>query len=232
MSKQAIILFGPPGAGKGAQSELISNKIGAYIFETSGIIGRKIAEAKSGDFIEADGEKFYFEKEKEIMEHGKLWDPPFVVHFVIEKIKELAEEGENVIFSGSPRTIYEVEKIVPLLEKLYGKENIKVVLLDIKAEETIFRNSHRKRCELMRHSIIFNNETEKLSLCPLDGSKLVTRADDDAEAIRVRINEYTERTLPMLDYFKKNNFIVSTVNGAQSVADVFRDILKAVEEKK
>ena len=82
----------------------------------------------------------------------------------------------------------------------------------------------------MRHSILFNKETENLAICPLDGSKLVKRKDlDDPQTIRVRIKEYTDRTLPMLEYFDKNNFKVSKIKGKQSVADVFDDILKVLK---
>jgi len=229
MNKQVIILFGPPGAGKGTQSELLSDKLGSYMFETSGIIGRKIAEAKPGSFVEVDGEKYYFETEDKMAKSGKLWDPPFVVYFVRERIHELFAEGESIIFSGSPRTIYEVEKITPLLEQLYKKENIKIILLEIKPEATIYRNAHRKVCELMRHSILFSEETKDLTVCPLDGSALSRRKDDDAEAVKIRIKEYAERTLPMVEYFEKNNFKVNRINGEQSVADTFKDILNAIK---
>jgi adenylate kinase family enzyme len=103
-------------------------------------------------------------------------------------------------------------------------------LLEIKPEATIFRNSNRKICELMRHPILSNNETENLTICPLDGSKLVKRKGlDDVETIKVRIKEYTERTLPMVEWFEKNNFKVQKINGEQSVAEVYNDILKAVQ---
>ena len=59
MEKQVVIIFGAPGAGKGTQAELLSDKFGLYNFETSGIIGKKMAEAKAGDFVEVDGEKYF-----------------------------------------------------------------------------------------------------------------------------------------------------------------------------
>ncbi len=229
MVKQVVIIFGPPGAGKGTQSELLSDKIGLYNFETSGIIGKKMSESKEGDFVEVDGEKYFFEKEKEIASAGKLWDPPFVIYFVKKKIEELAAEDRGIVFSASPRTLYEAENMMPLLEKLYKKENIKIILLEISPEQTIYRNSNRKRCELMRHPILFNEETKNLTICPLDGSKLFKRDDDNAETAKVRIKEYKERTFPITGYLEKNNFKVHRINGEQPVANVFEDISKAIK---
>ena len=229
MNKQVIIIFGPPGAGKGTQSELISDKTGFYNFETSGIISKKMAGAKRGDFVVVDGEKYFFEKEKELASSGKLWDPPFVIHFVNKRIEELAAEDESIVFSASPRTLYEAEKMMPLIERLYKKENVKIILLEINPEETIFRNSNRKRCELARHPILFNDETKNLTMCPLDGSKLFRRDDDNAETAKIRIKEYNERTLPITGYLEKNHYKINKIDGQQSVADVFDDILKAIE---
>jgi len=227
--KQVIIIFGPPGAGKGTQAGLLADKMGLYNFETSGIIGRKIAEAKPNDFIEVDREKYYLLKEKEIADEGKLWDPPFVVYFVNEKIKELSGEDKSIIFSGSPRTFYEAEKMMPLIENLYGRENIKIIKLEINPETTIFRNSNRKTCELMRHSILFSKETENLTVCPLDGSNLRKREDDSAEAITVRLNQYAERTFPILEYIEKNGFKMNKINGERSVVDVYKDVLEVIK---
>jgi len=229
--KQVIILFGPPGAGKGSQSELLSEKLGLYLFETSKILEKafKKAEDPKERFVEVDGKKFDVLEEKKIWQKGVLNSPPWVTYLVVNEIRKIFNQGESPILAGSPRTVYEVERVTPVLEELYGKENIKVFLLEISAETTIFRNSHRKICELMRHSILFNEETDRLTLCPLDGSKLVKRENlDDPETIKVRIREYNDRTIPMIEYFEKNNIKVKKINGEQSVADVFEDILKAL----
>ena len=231
--KQIIILFGPPGAGKGTQSELLSEKMGLYLFETSKILEREFKKSENlpedspERFIEFEGDKFDALKEKEIWKSGTLNSPPWVTYLVIREIKKLAQEGENIILSGSPRTVYEAEREMPVLAELYGKENIKIVLIEISPEVTVFRNTHRKICELMRHSILFNKETEKLKICPLDGSKLVKRKDlDDPETIKTRLVQYKERTLPLFEYFKANGFAVNKVDGEGSVAQVHEKILK------
>ncbi|TSC94380.1 MAG: adenylate kinase [Parcubacteria group bacterium Licking1014_1] len=234
--KQVIILFGPPGAGKGTQSELLSDRLGLHIFETSKILEREFTRAEnlSEDsderFIEFDNQKFDILNEKKLWKEGKLCSPPFVTCLVIKEIKKLFEEGKGLILSGSPRTLYEAEKIMPLLRELYGKENIKTVLIEITPEQTIFRNSHRKICELMRHPVLYAKETENLTICPLDGSKLIKREGlDDPETIKVRLKEYAERTAPIFDYFKSRGLEIKNVNGEQSVADVYKDVLDVIK---
>jgi len=235
MKKQIVILFGPPGAGKGTQSELLADKLDLYNFETSKILEEKFEEAKTlaedspERFIEVDGEKFDVMHEKDLWVKGFLCDPPFVTYLIKEKVRKLSEEGENIIFSGSPRTVYEGQKELPLFEELYGKENIKVFFIKISADETIYRNSHRKICELRRHSILFNKQTEALETCPLDGSKLVRRELDTPETIKVRIKEFQERTFPIMDVFKERGIAVSEINGEQTVAKVFQEILGKIQ---
>ncbi len=231
--KQVIILFGPPGAGKGTQSELLTDKLSLYYLETSKILEQNFQEAEgvSGDkrFIEEDGKKYDILDEKKLWKEGVLCDPPFVVNLIRKKINDLAEQGKNLVMAGSPRSVYEAEKIIPLLKELYNPDNIEVILIDISPEETIFRNSHRRICELMRHPILYNEETKNLKICPLDGSKLIRRKGlDDPETIKVRLKEYKERTYPVLDVFKRHGIEAKKINGEQTVANVFKDILKAI----
>lgn len=229
-NKLALIVFGPPGAGKGTQAGLLSEKLGLYHLEPSRIIENEIKGKGAQDFIVIKGKKYFYKDQERFWQTGALCDPPFVTYLIKERIRELFKTGENLITSGSPRTLYEGEEIIPLLKKLYGKENIKVILLKLSAEESIYRNSHRKICELMRHPVLHNKETIKLTICPLDGSKLQKRKGlDDPETIKIRLKEYQEKTLPVINYFKKEGLKIREVNGEQSVAEVFKDILRAIK---
>ncbi len=238
MSKQVIIVFGPPGAGKGTQSELLSEKMGLFSLESSKIIERefKKLEALPQDsaerFVECFGEKIDVFSEMENWKKGILTSPPFATTLIMREIKRIFEEGESLIMSGSPRTVYEAEKEMPLLVELYGKENIKIILIEISPETTAHRNVNRKICELMRHSILHNEETEKITLCPIDGSKLVKREGlDNPETIKTRLVQYKERTLPLFEYFKSEQFNINKINGERSIAEVHGEIVKLVSHE-
>ena len=101
--------------------------------------------------------------------------------------------------------------------------------MDISPKETVFRNSHRRLCQLMRHPVLYNKETKNLKNCMLDGSKLVTRKGlDDVDTIKIRLNQYKERTLPVIDILKEQGISVKKINGEKSPADVFKTILASL----
>ncbi len=224
--------MGAPGSGKGTQATLLSEKLSLYYIETSKIIESNIMNAAGNQSVIVNDQKYFFKEEKVKWETGILVSPPLVAFWVKEKIKQLADEGKSLILAGSPKTIPEAKEIIPFLKKLYGTKNIKVVLLDISAKESIFRNSHRKICELARHPVLYSKETVKLKFCSLDGSRLLRRKGlDDPKTIIVRLKEYRERTLPIISLFKKEGLLTKKINGSPAPAIVFANILKVLGEK-
>jgi len=223
IDKKAIIILGAPGAGKGTQANLLAERFGLEHIETSKILEKAFKE-RSGS-IEIDGKKYSFEKEIEIWKNGELCSPPLVVHLLQDKIKELAKDQKSIIFSGSPRTLFEAEKIMPLLEALFGRKNISIFFLKLGVEGSVFRNSHRRICELMRHPVVWHDETENLKHCPLDGSKLLKRALDKPEIIEERYKVFERRTLPIVERIKEYGYNITKIDAAPSVADIFQELL-------
>lgn len=224
-----ILILGPPGSGKGTQANLLAKELDYYHLETSKILEREISKAKEGETIEIEGEDYSYAKEKKLWKEGKLMSPPFVMHLLKEEIKRLYKQKFSLILSGSPRTLFEAKRIYPLLSDLFGKEDLDVIQLKLSAKESIFRNSHRRICKLMRHSILYNDETKNLTKCPLDGSELLERKGlDDPETIKVRVKEFKERTLPIINYYKEQNVDIHKIDGGQSVAKVYKNILKSL----
>lgn len=228
---RVIILLGAPGAGKGTQAELLAEHFNFYCLETSKIIEQNVMQAKAGEYVTLGGKKYSLIRERKLWKSGILCSPPIVSYWVKEKIKELRRENKGIVITGSPRTLFEAQDQTPLLKKLFGIKNIVAVMVEISPETTIWRNSHRRICELMRHPILYTKETARLKYCPLDGSRLVRRKGlDDPKIIKVRLKEYKERTFPVIEYMQNQGIKTRIVNGEQSVERVFKDILKAIQK--
>ncbi len=229
--KLVIILIGPPGSGKGTQAKLLAEKLNLYHLETSKIIEYNVMQSKKNDYVVIGGKKYSLFHEKELWKKGIICTPEIVTYWVANKIKEVAKEGKNMVFCSSPRTLKEGRGLMPIIKKLYGIKNIRIIEIVLRPEQTIWRNQRRRICELMRHPILSTrDEFLKLTYCPLDGSKLLRRKGlDDPETIKTRIKEYGERTFPLIAYLKKEKFTVKKINGEQSVEQVFKDITKVLK---
>src|SRR3989344_1754844 len=167
--KWAVFLIGPPGSGKGTQADLLAQRFGLVHVQTSKLGEEKI---NNQEFVKNDPE---VAEVKRLYDKGELFPPPWTVKIVLQKAEELANEGKGIIFSGSPRTIYEVDQEMPYFDNLYGKENIKVVNIKIDEEESVFRNSNRRVCKASGHPIPNFDQFKNMLVCPQDGSEIITR---------------------------------------------------------
>lgn len=221
--KQAIILLGAPGSGKGTQANLIADRFDLHHLETSKLLEKAFQQAKKDDFIEVNNKKYFLSDEEKTWEDGGLCSTPFVLTLVAEKAKQLVDKG--MVLSSSPRTIEEAEILMPVLKELY---DVKVFFLELSLEQSIWRNSHRRICQLGRHPILHNDQNNQLSNCPIDGSELIKRSLDDPKIIEKRFEVFKQLTFPLVEYFQKSDFPFHAINGEQSVAQVFLDITNKI----
>ncbi len=215
--KSVVILIGPPGSGKDTQAEYLAKELGLVHVKTSGLIEEKFKTADSNDpqIIE----------EKRRWTEGELVGREFVNKLMLEKIKDVRESEKGIIFSGSPREATEAKVIMPELDSLFGKDNIKVVKITLSEEESIKRNSHRRMCEANRHPIPDFPEFKDITVCPEDGSPIVTRVLDDPETIKIRYKVYLNETEPVIDFLREKGYNILEVDGEQSIENLHRDIL-------
>lgn len=236
--KIAVIIYGPPGSGKGTQAKLLSEKLNFFHFDTGDFL-RNIFYGS----MKIDVNKKEFEKEKKLNESGKLNTTSWILKIVSDKVKSIPELGHSVILSGSPRTLYEAfgdktnNGLFHLLTEKYGKKNIFNLVLEIPERESIKRNSHRIVCSVCKTPLLGQMSNVKcspygrspvgrqMSACPFCGGKLKHRKDDKKEVIIGRLKEYRAMTEPIFKELKKRKFKIFKINGISAPYKVHEKIL-------
>jgi adenylate kinase len=213
----AVLLIGPPGAGKDTQAGLLSLELGLLEIKTSKIIEKKFAEADPNDAV--------IQEQKKRKASGELVKPDLVLNWCLEEMKNIQSTGKGIVTSGSPRTLLEAEGELPVLKELYGETGLKIIYINVSAEESVKRNSFRRVCEQNGHPIPNFPEYEGLAACPQDGSPIISRVDDAPETIKKRYQVYVTETKPILDFLTQKGYNVITIDGEQSIEDVHRSIL-------
>ena len=165
---KAVIIMGPPGSGKSTQARLLADKIDYVHLDTGAYLESVLYDPANAKNKEIAEERRAFEK-------GELLTPSWVLKIVKKRVEELARAKTGVIFSGSPRTLYEAfgDKnhvgLMQTFEKGYGRKNIVVFELKIRSTDSIGRNSHRLICSSCRSPLL---KTERCRFeiggsCPL-----------------------------------------------------------------
>ncbi len=224
MNKRAVIIYGPPGAGKGTQAELLERKFDFIHLDT----GRYIES-----LVRAPGwqKNAALRRERKNFDAGLLCTPTWVFAMVKRAITRIAKAEYNAVLSGSPRTVPEAfgntgkNGLIETLIKYYGKKNLTVVHLNISSETTKKRNSTRFICSVCGLPVLGKARVKACAFC--DG-KLRKRTLDDPTIIITRLNEYKERTEPILKELKKRKHKVIHINGELVPYRVHATIVKAL----
>lgn len=214
----AVMLFGPPGAGKGAQAGWIVEELGFSHLDT----GREFERIVHDPDRQADPN---VQRERQLFDSGQLNTPAWAREMVMERVSQIAQKGESVVLSGSPRTVFEAQGLLPLLERLYGKDQIYVFFIHVKPETSIFRNSRRRICA-NGHPLIWSVENDALTHCPKCGAALRRRTLDIEEAIRTRLVNYQEHTKPVFEYLRQRGIHINEIDGEPEPEIVHRSIMK------
>jgi adenylate kinase len=215
-----LILFGPPGAGKGTQAKILSEKFNIPHISTGDMLREAVAnQTELG------------KKAKAIMEAGQLVPDDIMIGIVRETLK--SNKCKNgFILDGFPRTVEQAKA----LDELFQEMNINdVVILDfnLDEEEIIKRVTNRRQCR--NCGSLFNLLYDKIdNVCPVCGSigTIYQRDDDKEEVIRKRISVYKQATLPVKNYYKSQNACFISIDGYGEIDQITNTILEKLEKIK
>ncbi len=217
---KVFLLIGPAGSGKGTQAKLLCKKF-ALQHVGSGDILR--ARQKIGDFT---GQKL-----TQVMNKGELVPSLMIADIWVnefEKIKKYRKRINGLVLEGWTRTFIEAFLMDEALGWYEWSKNVKVILINISRKESYSRLTKRRQCKKCGKLIPWTGEFKKLNVCNKCGGELVKRSDDTIQSIKKRLKEYSQQTKKAINYYKKQRRLIE-INGEQSVADVFKDILKALK---
>jgi len=221
---KAIVIYGPPGAGKGTQAELIAKNFDIIHFDT----GRRLRQIFRSPEADTDP---VLEAEKQKSNEGKLLSGPWILEIVSDAVERISAAGTGIVLSGSPRTLFEAvggdgkKGVFELLEDLYGKENVYVIELDISPEESVKRNKVRYVCSVCGLPKLGWIESDQCVFCAGPFRK---REDDGASKMEMRIQEYREKTKPVLEAARERGHEVLEVDADPLPYEVFGEIKRKV----
>jgi adenylate kinase len=213
-SQLNLILFGPPGAGKGTQAERLQNDFQLPFISTGAMLRGNVEE---GTELGKQAKKY--------MDTGDLVPDDLIVQMAAERLQE-ADAQDGFILDGFPRTIDQAKALEEQLSEL-GRRVTAALLIDVPDEEVIRRLSGRRVCVKSGHNYHIEFDPPKHEgVCDQDGSRLVQRDDDKADVIRNRLDVYHSKTKPLVDYYDEQG-LMRRIDGTREAADV-NDHIRAV----
>jgi adenylate kinase len=211
MPELNLVLLGPPGSGKGTQGERLQEDLRLPYYATGDILRAAVRD-----------ETELGRTAKEYMDRGDLVPDEVIVGVIAERI-DSPEAADGFILDGFPRTEPQAEALAARLAEL-GRGLTGVLLIDVDDEEVVRRLGGRRTCEANGH--VFHvefNPPEKEGVCDLDGSPLVVRDDDKPDVIRHRLDQYHEKTEPLIDYYDGQS-LLRRIDGAASPDEVAAEV--------
>jgi adenylate kinase len=210
-----VVLLGPPGAGKGTQAEILSEKLG-------------LAHISSGDLFRENikNQTELGKLARTFMDRGDLVPDDVTIAMVRERLSR-PDCAKGALLDGYPRTPAQAEALSKMLLDLGGIVDV-VPYIRVDEEELVRRLSGRWTCKAQGHIYHeVSNPPKKSGVCDIDGSELYQREDDKRETVQRRIHVYFEQTAPLIDHYRKEGNLVE-VDGAQSIEAVTRDLMAAM----
>ena len=201
-----IILFGPPGAGKGTQAQRLVDNHNYFQISTGDLL-RNEAKKKTDLGIEIET----------LISKGDFVSDEIVNKLLKSSISEL-DENQPIIFDGYPRTISQAKNLKNILSK-FDRQIDYIISLQVSREIIEKRIIGRLTCEKCNTTLNEYFDKDKIKDLQCNGKYLVKRKDDNLETLLNRYDKYMETTKPVLDFMSKESHI-DEVDGSLKIEEI------------
>lgn len=206
-----LILFGPPGVGKGTQANLLAAEFGIPHISTGDMLRTAVSEGTE-----------LGRKAKAVMDAGHLV-PDDVMIGIVREVLTSPRTAKGFILDGFPRTLQQAHALDELLRSLRIAD-VGVVVLEVDEEVIVRRLRNRLTCDTTGK--IYTADADGLqpgSTCPDCGGTLVQREDDKEETVRKRLAVYHKTTEPVIGYYRAAGRVIC-IDGTAPIDAVNRAI--------
>jgi len=195
--RRAVILLGPPGAGKGTQAQRISQQYALPHLSTGDMFREHISRGTELGL-----------RAKPIMERGELVPDEIVLGMIEDRIAR-PDCANGFVLDGFPRTLPQAEGLQRILERRQSGNSI-VLHLVVNPELLMRRLTGRRICKAGGHIYnVYDRPPQRDGICDTDGSELVHRSDDTEAVIGERLDAYKRQTQPLVEYYRAKGMLVS-----------------------
>jgi adenylate kinase len=211
-----IIMLGAPGAGKGTQADILSQEMN-FPHIASGDLFRQALEEKTEVGLLA----------KSYMDKGKLVPDDVAIKMILERINQ-PDCTSGCILDGFPRTLHQAE----VLDKAFGEQGKaidKALYIEVPNEKLVKRISGRRLCRVCQTPYhIISSPPKNPCKCDKCGGELYQRSDDKEKTVKERLSIFFAQTVPILDYYKKQNKLIK-IKGDFGIQEVAKAIISALK---
>ena len=208
----SIVLFGPPGAGKGTQAQRIMDSTGLPQVSTGDMLRAAVA-AGTPTGMEA----------KHYMESGQLVPDQVIINLIRDRVQD-TDASNGVMFDGFPRTVAQAVALAEITEVSH------VIAIEVPDERIVERICGRYTCG--ECSAVFHDTFNPASVegvCDsCGGSDFKRRADDNADTVLSRLSTYHEQTSPLAEWYDQRG-IFFRIDGDRAIDEITEDILRALK---
>ena len=210
-----LVLFGPPGAGKGTHARIFSEKWKIPHFATGDILRRHIRETTD-----------LGKRAKAILDRGELVPDALVNELMADQLSK-PEAKAGFILDGYPRTLGQAEALEGFLK--VRREKLDAALYFKTSQEVIVdRLAGRRSCPQCGANFHIRNIPPRVAgKCDICGSALIQRSDDRPETVRHRLEVYEKDTAPLLEYYRKRG-VLQEVPGDLDVPELQKELAEVL----